>query len=265
MNAIKTAVGPILGAALGAGLFFIGVPADRTLIISLIVALFPVAWVQRSEWKEREEIERNLADFLRDLSESIKAGMPVYQAIETAAEGDYGGLTPYVKQMRREILVGISFEEALERFADRAGTPRVNRMVSLVLRASRAGGNIGAVLEAASERARKHVEYTEERRRNTSAYVAIAYVAFFVFLGVIFALTSKFFPAMAEAAKSGASSRFLPGFEKGAYQDAFFYLAVVQAVATGTFAGKVGEGEATAGLKHTAVLVGVALVFFSII
>lgn len=264
MDTPKALVGPIAAATLGGSLILVGFSIGKTLILSLVVALFPIAWFKRQEWKERKGIEENLADFLRDLSESMRAGIPIYRGIETAAEGDYGSLTPYIRRMRWQIAAGISFEEVLERFAERAEVPRVERSVSLILRASRAGGKVADVMEAASERMRKHTEYSERRKSNANAYVAIAYVAFFVFIAVIYALIVKFFPAIAAASEEGTGG-LLPAFEAGVYKDAFFYLAVAQAAATGIFAGKVGEGKIVAGIKHVMILIGVAFVFFFIV
>lgn len=262
MRDLRIFVGPIAAVVLGSMLLVLGFPLDKTIILSALVGILPLGLLKRSRWKEVRGVEENLADFLRDVSESVRSGIPLYQAIVTAAEGDYGKLTPHIRRMRREISAGLSFEEALERFAKRVAVPRVGRAVSLILRASRAGGKIADVMETASVRTRELSEHSEKRRSGMMIYTMISYISFFVFLTVVYALARVFIPAMAEATAAGGSGVVL---HEEIYRNLLFYLAVAQGGAAGILAGKLGEGEVVAGLKHSVVLIAVAYIFFFVL
>ncbi|MBA7623530.1 hypothetical protein ES703_30926 [subsurface metagenome] len=118
------------------------------------------------------------------------------------------------------------------------------------------------VMETASVRTRELSEHSEKRRSGMMIYTMISYVTFFVFLSVVYALARVFIPAMAEAAAAGGSEMVL---QKEVYRNLLFYLAVVQGGAAGILAGKLGEGEVVAGLKHSIILIAVAYIFFFVI
>lgn len=240
-----------------------GLPLDRTLIVSALIGILPFAALRYARWKEVREIEQSLPDFLRDLADSVRSGIPIHQAIKAAAGLNYGRLTPHIQRMKREISAGLSFEEALRRFASRVGTPRVERTVSLILRASRAGGRIADVLDAVSAMEMELAEHSRKQKSSMMGYAIIAYVAFFVFLGIVYSLAKIFLPAMVEAA--AAEPEAIPGFDLEAFENAFFYLAVVQGGAAGILAGKLGEGRMVAGLKHSVLLIAVAYAFFFVL
>ncbi len=118
------------------------------------------------------------------------------------------------------------------------------------------------VMETASVRTRELSEHSEKRRSGMMIYTMISYVTFFVFLSVVYALARVFIPAMAEAATAGGSEMVV---REEVYHNLLFYLAVAQGGAAGILAGKLGEGEIVAGLKHSVVLIAVAYIFFFVI
>ena len=50
------------------------------------------------KYRENKEIEERFPDFLRDITENIKTGMTLTQAITATKDTYYGVLTPYVKK-----------------------------------------------------------------------------------------------------------------------------------------------------------------------
>jgi flagellar protein FlaJ len=100
----------------------------------------------------------------------------------------------------------------------------------------------------------------KERRNQTKPYVAIIYVAFFVFLFTIISLFRSFF----------VSIEGLPVLGTGVMspqemQRIFFHMTIIQAFFGGLVAGKMGEGTVNAGLKHGLIMMicgYVALKFF---
>ena len=100
----------------------------------------PYGLFYNREAKRILAIDEKFPDFLRDLAESARAGMTLPRALVTAAQGTYGTLTSDIKTMAAQVDWGVDFGEALTRFAQRTKTPLIDRTVSLVVEAQRAGG-----------------------------------------------------------------------------------------------------------------------------
>ena len=105
-----------------------------------------------------------------------------------------------------QISWGNSVENALESFAKRVNTKLIRRTVSLIIEASRSGGNVADVLDAASKDARELKFIDAERRAGMLSYVAVVYVSMIVFLMVIVILCKSLIPAMLGEGHGGLSA-----------------------------------------------------------
>jgi flagellar protein FlaJ len=89
----------------------------------------------------------------------------------------------------------------------------------------------------------------KERRNQSRPYVAIVYVAFFVFLFTVVLLFKSFFvsieglPILGKSAVSADMMRRI-----------FFHMTLIQAFFGGLVAGKTSEGTINAGLKHSLIM-----------
>jgi len=137
------------------------------------------------------KIDERFPDFVRDLAESRRAGMTFTKAILHAAKGNYGILTYEIRKISQQISWGNSVDEALSSFSRRVNTKLVRRTISLIIEASRSGGNVADVLDAASKDAREIRLLETERRSSMLSYVAVIYVGMGVFLLIIAILMFK--------------------------------------------------------------------------
>ncbi|MCQ6962248.1 type II secretion system F family protein [Methanolobus chelungpuianus] len=240
---------------------------DDVMIFTVLIIVTPPAIAFHKKFTNIDKVEEYLPTFLRDLSELSRAGLTLSKAVGTVSRGEYGALTKEVQQMDRSMSWGISFEQTLKNFSKRVPTPVIVRSVSLINQASRAGGRVSSVLEAAARDAREVKLLERERRGNMMVYVVISYMSFFVFIFVIAMLTSTFVPTMAEAAKaaqgSGAGSSFIRGFDPAQYTRLMMHAAVIQGFMSGLVAGQMGEGAVTQGLKHSVIMTMIAWTIFT--
>ena len=91
--------------------------------------------------------------------------------------------------------------------------------------------------------------FDDERKTQTRPYLAIIYVAFFVFLFTIIMLFKSFFVDI--------SNFEFSQFELMSPSEArsiFFHMSAIQAFFGGLVAGKMGEGTVGGGLKHSVIL-----------
>jgi len=236
-------------------------------VFAILSAIGPFGFYEYARFRRMNLMEERFPEFLRDLSESRKAGMTMARAVETSARGDYGLLSTEIKKMAVQISWGISFTEAFWRFGERIKTPLVQRTTSLVVKAAEAGGKIAEVIEAAAKNVREIKILQAERKMEMQMYLLIIYVAFFVFLAVIVILTTTFLPEFGAATESSSSvgSISFGNVDLEEYKFIYVSTALVQAIGNGVVAGLLGEGKIAAGLRHGTIMVLVTYILFKLV
>jgi flagellar protein FlaJ len=239
------------------------------LIMAFLTGVGPFGFYHAYRLRRQRAMDEKFPDFLRDLAESERSGMTLPKALLTAARGTYGALTPEIRVMSAQVEWGVSFTEALMRFSRRVGTPLVERAAVLIVEAASAGGNVVDVLTAAADDAREIKQILEDRTRQMAIYSMIIYIAFFVFLVVIFVLAAQFLPAFEEAL-GGASGEQVGGlslaaFDKEDFITIFFHGSLIQAVGGGLIAGVMTGGSPIDGLKHSFIMTIIAWIFFRVL
>ncbi len=172
--------------------------------------------------------------------------------------------------MAAKISWGIPFDQAMRSFTNYADTELNNRAAILILEAQRSGG----VIEDIFDSAQKHVEdilaLKKERLGQMKPYIWIIYAAFFIFLLVIVVLFQTFFYPMSEMYLEfqdvgfGGQSMGLPPQILASYTILFLHMTIIEGLFSGLVAGKMGEGKASAGLKHSTIMVLVGWISYKI-
>ena len=259
----------LLFLALGLSMTW-GTPAiDHVILFSVWLFIIPPAITYHRKHKFIGKVEEYMPNFLRDIAEMSRAGLTLPAALGTVAKGEYGAMTGEIKKMDGSVSWGISFEETIEYFAKRMNTPLISRSVALITQASRAGGRVSFVLEAAARDASELKVLEKERRGNMAVYVVISYIAFFVFIFVILMLSTRFVPVMFEASQavagSSAGGSFIGSFDPDNFIRVLYHASVIQGFMSGLVAGQLGESRISAGLKHSFILTFIAWVSFLIL
>lgn len=239
------------------------------IILAFLISVGPYGFRRYKKAQRIHAMDDKFPDFLRDLAEGVRAGMTLPRALYSASKGVYGALTPEIQKMSAQVEWGVSFTEALSRFKDRVNTPLIQRTVSLVNEAAKAGGSVVDILTAASNDSREIKQIVEDRRRQMGIYSVIIYVAFMVFLAVIFVLANQFLPAIHQAV-SGASGAQVGGltfgdFSVAGYTRIFFHAALIQGIGSGLVAGVMTEGHPLGGLKHSFIMTIISWLFFRVL
>ena len=103
-------------------------------------------------------------------------------AVQTLATSEYGALNDEVKKMSDQLSWGVKFSDVIRQFADRVGTPLVQRAIALIAEADRAGGKISDILVTAANDSRELKFLEGERKRTIGSYIAVIWTSYFVFL-----------------------------------------------------------------------------------
>lgn len=268
-----------VSVATGRGVFGIAVDPSHwvdTLGLGILATLGPYGFYYAAEQRRIRSLEERFPDFLRDVAASRKAGLTLTNAIKITAKGEYGALTPDIEKMADQLSWNVSFEEALERFGDRVDTPLVQRATTLIIEASRSGGHVIDVLDAAATDAREIKTLENERRLTMTLYTVVIYIAFFVFLGVAAVLYGQFIPEVLASTQDVAGQGGVGSQASGAignigtsdlvlsdYRTFFFIASISQGIGNGILAGLMETGKALNGLRHAFWMTAVTLVVFA--
>lgn len=252
---------------------YMGVDPMNIGILAFILTIMPPSLFNLYETRRTGKLEAEFPAMVRDISLSVKSGMTLKGAMSIAAGGQYGALTPAIKQIDNMMSWGVSFEDALLHFAKKYPTPLIRRTIFTLIEASRMGGQLGEILEGVATDAEETKALERKRSSETKPYLLVCYISYFVFLAVILIMSYIFLPTMKEAAEV-ATGEALPGGlgqfavsdeDLALYNRLFFHALVIQGLFAGIVTGKIGEGKTVAGLKHSVFFIVVAVIAYTLL
>jgi flagellar protein FlaJ len=222
---------------------------DDFIFFALVAGILPFAFLNYIDYRWRKAVDEHLPDLFRSIVQAQETGMTLPKALEEAATRDYGPLTPELKKMTVQISWGSSFEEALLSFGQRVGTVLTQRTVPMIIEASRSGGRVENVFDPMGKFIQSTLMLEKERKTQTRPYIAIIYIALFVFLFTIVLLFKTFFTSA-----EGVPMLATPTSSPADLERTFLHMTLIQAFFGGLVAGKMGEGSVYAGLKHSLIM-----------
>ncbi len=240
---------------------------DDYLIFAAIIILTPYALFVEVHFSKINQISSNFPEFLNRLVSLHESGLTVATSIKRLMSSNLGILNSEVRKINTDIELGDGITGAFRNFGNRVNTVTVQRVVVLIENAMKMTGNVKDTLVIAAGDAINARSMEEERSRSIKMYVLILYIAFFVFLYVVWSLVTGFFPQMPDAQSSeiteiAGEGISISGFDKALYIRLFFHAAVLEGFFSGLVAGMLGEGDVRLGLKHGLVMVTIAYIMF---
>ena len=233
---------------------------NEYLLLAVVLTVFPPAVLDYVDHRWKRSVDRHLPDLFRSIVQAQKSGMTLPQAVEEASKRQYGPMTKELKKMVAQMSWGVSFEEALQSLGKRVNTALMRQTIPLIIEAQHSGGQVEKVFEPLEEFVQTTLTFDTERKTQTRPYLAIVYVAFFVFLFTIIILLKSFFVDITDFE--------LSQFEMMSPSEArtiFFHMSSIQAFFGGLVAGKMGEGTVGGGLKHSVILLIIGYLAFKFI
>jgi len=264
---VSAGIGAALLATAIVSQFYLTVPlifeTDQLFFLALILAIFPPAMLDYVGARWKMSADKNIPEFLRELAEAGRTGVTLTRAIDLASKRKYGPLSSELERVTVKLSWGGTLEEALNDFAQRVDTRLARRTAVLITEINRSGGEIKDVLEIISKHAGELENIEEERRSQLKMYVAIIYVAFFIFLFIDFLLLKTFFAKLASLKEvTGAVGGLFAIGDVESIQRMMFHMCIIEGMFGGLVAGKMGEDALGAGLKHSVVLMSAGFLTF---
>jgi len=241
---------------------------DDHIMIALLIVLVPYAFFYEMWRRNIQGMEALIPEFLDRMAGINQVGLTIAQAIGIMVNTNLGLLSYEIKRIKRDIDWGASFSDALVRFEDRVRTPLIARTVTLITKASQMSGSIGDVLAIAASDAKMSDLLKRERLSDMFIYTAIIYLAFVVFVFVVAIISNNFIPILGNVESGGIpQGTAISGVSAENIQAILrlmFHSVVLQSLLSVLIAGQMGEGSLKAGIKHSCIMMVIALVIFNI-
>ena len=151
-------LGPVLLAALGAALG--GWPVALLLMIVGIAA--PFVYLNQVLRRRRVQFESGLPDLLMLVASSLRAGFSVEHSIAAACERASSRVAVEFNRAVREVRLGGTLDEALERMAQRTGSRDMFWIVSALRIQRRTGGNMAELMSTSAKTVRERAQIARE-------------------------------------------------------------------------------------------------------
>ena len=271
----------------------------NVIILSLFLIISPQFVLNYISYRELKEMELAYPNFLRDLVDATRAGLPLHRAIISLSKNNYGPLTKEVRKMANQLSWNINVIKVLEQSKKRLKkSPTLVKTIRILLETYTSGGRVSEILDSLSNTLSTIQETQKERESSLKQYVTAMYVITFVFIGVIVAINKLMIPIFETSASAPDSPLGIGGSNPCAfciygltleclpckiysnicsifkvnelsiscyYFALFFCMTIVQAIAGGLVAGQIGEGSVKAGFKHSFILLSITIAAFMIL
>jgi flagellar protein FlaJ len=251
-------------AVIGSSFFFWGTRFFFfTFGMGVLIGATPFVFTILRETRIANEKEEMFLEFARNLVESVKTGTPISKSIVNVKNKPFGVLSENVKKLANQISLGIPLNIALATFAKDVKNKTISRTLTLIGQAERGGGEIGGILEAVTEAVTTADKLKKERKAAISTLVVQGYIIFFVFIVIILVMQFQILPMIVNIVPTGETLG-ITGIGGGAplseeeISNSFLYLLLIQGLFSGLTIGKLAEGSAKTGIKHSFVLMLVA-------
>lgn len=294
----------LIGIAIGSFILLIDFVMfrDSKIFVPLLVVALSIGWGQIwfdvfKENQKQKEIETRFLDFVRNLTGAIKSGMPVSRAISHISKIDYGALSPYVLKLGYKVEWAIPVHKAFLFFSNATGNDVIKRAIATVIEAEQSGGNMEDVLSSITESLIEIKKIKEQRRASIHSQTIQSYIIFFIFIGVMIIVQNMLVPYLVGDGSGGGSilsgmgSQSISGSTGGgpslimsadikfdslrnfvrtisqwftSLRGIFMMLSLIQGFFAGIIIGKMAEGDLTAGVKHSLILMTVAFFIMSL-
>lgn len=240
---------------------------EDILFSGLLIVLIPFAVFHSTKMRRHRRIEEAIPDFADQMASAVRHNMTLGRAIGLIATEGKSNILEEIRLIRRDIYWGSPTADAIRRFSEHIRVGAVDRMVILISQAEHFTNRLSQVLQIIAEDSKSMVTLKNERRGDMLLYVIVVYLAFFVFVFVQGILVVMFLPMM----MSGGEGMSMIGSGMGAgvsidlYNRLIYHSVVIHGFCSGIVAGMMGEGSVLAGVKHSCVMVAVAMIVFVVL
>lgn len=267
------------------------------LFLGMLIIIVPYSMYKFFRLKKIRAYENAFPGFLRDISESLRAGLSMIQSIQATSKSDYGSLTPEIRKMNTQLSWNVPLDKVLKNFGSRVSDSRIiTRSLMIIDQANKSGGNIEDTMESLANHIESIKDAQQEKSVLLNQQVMMMYAIFFIFLGITIALIKFLIPLLQTQAQTGGFGvqGFNPNpcslcvnsqdaacmgcntfatisqaFELGDpneassyYKSLFLAMILIQGFFSGLIAGQIGSDSIAVGIKHSLIMLLSGFIIF---
>ena len=169
-------------------------------VIAAVAAyLIPMRYVK---WRQRRRLKAfstRLPDTLSLLSNALKAGLSLPQAIEAVAHNCSAPISDELARVMREVNLGTSTSQALANMVRRVGSEDLDLIVTAISIQSTVGGNLARILDGISHTIRQRIQMKGQISAMTAQMRASGWIVTllpFIVAGILYVITPTYFRVM---------------------------------------------------------------------
>ncbi len=173
--------------------------APQFVVAGVVAYLIPMRYVK---WRQRRRLKAfnsRLPDTLSLLSNAMKAGLSLPQAIESVAQSGSPPIADELTRVIRETKLGTSTPAALANMVRRVGSEDLDLIVTAIAIQSSVGGNLARVLEGISHTIRQRVQIKSQIGAMTAQMRASGWIITllpFIVAAILNIITPSYFGVM---------------------------------------------------------------------
>ncbi|OLC24823.1 MAG: hypothetical protein AUJ02_09380 [Chloroflexi bacterium 13_1_40CM_3_65_12] len=186
----------VTGAAISLMRFGFG---PQFVIAGVGAYLLPMRYVKYRQSQRLKAFNRQLPDTLSLLSNALKAGFSLPQALDTVSHNTAAPISDELSRSIREMNVGSSTEQALTKMVRRVGSEDLDLIVTAITIQTSVGGNLAHVLESISHTIRQRIHVKSQISALTAQARASGWIITllpFIVAGLLYVITPPYFQVM---------------------------------------------------------------------
>jgi archaeal flagellar protein FlaJ len=223
--------------------------------ITLIVSVVPPAIVHQKIAGRKASMEKGISNFLRDLTETRKTGLSPEACIKNLSDRDYGAFSSELRKMSSDIGWGIPMRNVIMAFVKKTKSWMSQIVMFLLLEAVDVGGGTISMIESLARFNNMTQEVEKEKKMSVRPYMIMPYFAAVLLVAttlMTLLFTTNTVAMGAEATGAASNTDYLTLI--------FTVSVITHCYLIGLVCGKISEESLSAGFKHSALLVLLAIV-----
>jgi len=221
--------------------------------IALFISVAPAAAVHNKLSSKKASTEKGINNFLRDLTEVRKTGLSPERCIESLASRDYGEFSKELRKISSEISWGMPVRKVIMDFLKRTRSWMTQVVMFLLVETIDVGGGTIAMIESLARFNNMTQEVDKEKKMAVRPYVMMPYFAAIMLVSTTIMMI-MFTGSTASITGAKATANL------GGIIITFNTAAIFSSYLIGLVGGKISEESISAGFKHAAILVVLAIV-----
>jgi flagellar protein FlaJ len=242
--------------------------ANNMIAVAILVAILPVSIIEYNNNRWMREVDKHVPRLLMDITESIRSGLSLFNALEVAAKREYGPISEPLEAAVVNLRLTADFDGSMKMLGERLKRPSAKRFVTILMETYETGGQIIDILETSIEMFTHIAEYREERDTQIGPYILLVYIGAVIFLIISWTIITQFVVPVMEVSQQEhvAQSNILGNIlALEYYRSILFWASLIEGIISGLVAGKIVHGKIGGGLIHSVILVIITLAYFNLI